>query len=140
MLVATTKKLGKTVGNKKGHNPNANKTCNHCQKKGYVEADCCKKHSDKIPEKVKAARKEREEKKASIAAAAVESKGENIILGTVEWDDIAPVSVDIKQGYHEIPIEEGYEFFSDCEDSEDESEEDNDESNDGDNDSNDNVV
>jgi hypothetical protein len=55
-LVATTKKVGKTAGNKKGNNPNANKMSNHCQKKGHVELDCWKKHPDKIPEKVKAAR------------------------------------------------------------------------------------
>jgi hypothetical protein len=48
--------------------------------------------------------------------------------------------VDIKQGYHEIPIKEEYEFVSDCEGSEDKSEEDNNESNDDDNDSNDNVL
>jgi hypothetical protein len=48
--------------------------------------------------------------------------------------------VDIKQGYHEISIKEEYEFFSDCENSEDESEEDDNESNDGDENSNDNIV
>jgi hypothetical protein len=31
-LFATTKRLGKTAGNKKGDNPNANKMFNHCQK------------------------------------------------------------------------------------------------------------
>jgi hypothetical protein len=139
-LVATTKKGGETAGNKKGNNPNANKTCNHCQKKGHVEADCWKNHPDIIPKKVKVTRKKQEEKKASTAAAAVESEGEYIILSAVKWDDVAPVSVDIKQGYHEIPIKEEYEFFSDCKDSEVKSEEDDDESNDGDEDSNDNVI
>jgi hypothetical protein len=98
------------------------------------------KHPDKIPKKVKAARKKQEEKEVSTAAAAVESKGEDIILGTVEWDDVAPVSVDIKQGYHEIPIEEEYEFFSDCKNSENKSEEDDNESIYGDDNSNDDVV
>jgi hypothetical protein len=46
-LVATTKKGGKAAVNKKGNNPNANITCNHCSKKGHVEADCWKKHPDK---------------------------------------------------------------------------------------------
>ncbi len=102
--------------------------------------DCWKKHPDKIPKKVKAASKKREEKKASTAAPAVESEKEDIILGAVKWDDVSPVSVDIKQGYHEIPIEEAYEFFSDCNNSGDKSKEDNDERNDGDGNSNDNVV
>ncbi len=62
-LVATTKKGGKAAGNKKGNDLNANITCNHCSKKGHVEADCWKKHPDKIPEKVKAARKKKEEMK-----------------------------------------------------------------------------
>ena len=55
--VATTNKGGEAAGNKKGNNPNANITCNHCSKKGHVEVDCWKKHPDKIPKKVKAARK-----------------------------------------------------------------------------------
>ncbi len=56
-IVAATKKGGKAAGNKKGNNPNANITWIHCSKKGHVEVDCWKKHPDKIPKKVKAARK-----------------------------------------------------------------------------------
>jgi hypothetical protein len=39
-LVATAKKGGKAAGIKKGNNPNASITCNHCSKKGHMEADC----------------------------------------------------------------------------------------------------
>jgi hypothetical protein len=83
-LVTTTKTGGKAAENKKGNNPNASITCNHCSKKGHVEADCWKKHPDKIPKKVKAARKKKEEKKTSTAAAAIESEGEDIILGAID--------------------------------------------------------
>ena len=38
---AETKKAGKNV------------TCNHCHKKGHVEADCWKKHPEKIPQWVR---------------------------------------------------------------------------------------
>ena len=53
-----------------------------------MEADCWKKHPDKIPKKVKAARKKKEGKKTSTAAAAIESKGEDIILGAIECNKI----------------------------------------------------
>ncbi len=117
-LVATTKKGGKAAGNKKGNNPNANKRCNHCSKKGHIEADCWKKHPDKIPEKVKAARKKQEEKKISTAAAAIESKGEDIILGAIKCNKIIFEPLDIAKGYHAISLkEENYVYFSDNEDS-----------------------
>ncbi len=46
-LVATTKKGGKAAGNKKGNNPNASITCNHCSKKGQVE--CWRKSLGPVP-------------------------------------------------------------------------------------------
>jgi hypothetical protein len=57
-LAATnTKKEGKKSNDKeKKENPNKDKTCNHCKKKGHLEATCWEKHPEKIPKKVKAAR------------------------------------------------------------------------------------
>ena len=88
-LTAAGKKGGKSEGKKKGDNPNANKKCNHCEKKGHVEADCWKKFPDKIPDKVKLARKKAEEKKA-VAAAAVEDE---VIIGTINEDLIPSIAV-----------------------------------------------
>ncbi len=88
-LTAAGKNGGKSEGKKKGENPNANKKCNHCEKKGHVEADCWKKFPDKIPENVKAARKKAEEKK-SVAAAAVEDE---VIFGAIDEDLIPSIAV-----------------------------------------------
>ena len=91
-LTATGKKGGKLEGKKKTNNSNANKKCNHSDKKGHVEADCWKKFPDKIPEKVKAARKKQEEKK-TIAAVAVE-KDEEVIFGSIDKNLVELVTVD----------------------------------------------
>ncbi len=108
------KKGGKAAGNKKRNNPNANITCNHCSKKGHMEADCWKKKTVKISEKVKTAKKKKEEKKISTAAEAIESKGEAIILGAIECGKIIFEPLDIAKGYHAISLkEENYDHFSD---------------------------
>ncbi len=113
-----SKKGGKQQETEKGNNPHANKTCNHCLKKGHVEADCWKKHPDKIPKKVKAARKKKEEKKTSTAAAAIESDGEDIILEALECNKIIFEPLDIAKGYQSISLkEENYVYFSDDKDS-----------------------
>jgi hypothetical protein len=87
-------------------------------KKGHVEAYCWKKQPDKIPKKVKAARKKKEEKKTSIATAAIESKGEDIILGAIECGEIIFEPLDIAKGYYTISLKEkNYVYFSDNKDS-----------------------
>ncbi len=48
-------------------NPDKDKTCSHCKKKGHTEKKCRKKHPELIPNKVKAARKKQAEKKALLA-------------------------------------------------------------------------
>jgi hypothetical protein len=112
------KKGGKAARNKKGNDPYANTTCNHCPKKGHVEVACWKKHLNKIPEKVKAARKRKEEKKTSTAAAAIESKEKDIILGAIECSKSIFEPLDIAEGYRGISREEeNYVYFSDDEDS-----------------------
>jgi hypothetical protein len=141
-LVATTKKGGgKAAGNKKGNNPNANQTCNHCTKKGHKEADFWKKHPDKIPKKVKTARKKKEKKKTSTAAAAVESNGDDIIFGAIECNKVILESLDIAKGYHAIALEEeNYIYFSNKKESlnnKDSNDKDNDENNDNSNDNRD---
>ena len=71
-------------GKKKSYvNPDKDKTCNHCKKKGHVESKCWKKNPDLIPDKVKAARKKQAEKKAEKAAAAIDDK---MILSMKEFD------------------------------------------------------
>ncbi len=86
-------------------NSNADKRCNHCKKNWHMEADCWKKFPDKIPKKVKAARKKQEEKKTT-AMAAVETRGDDVILGAIDWDSHVLVAVDIRQGYNEAPVKE----------------------------------
>jgi hypothetical protein len=51
-------------------NPDQDKTCNQCKKKGHTEKKCWKKHPELIPDKVKAARRKQAEKKAEKASTA----------------------------------------------------------------------
>ncbi len=51
-------------------NPDKDKTCNHCKKKGHTEKKCWKKHSELIPDKVNVARKKQAEKKTKKASTA----------------------------------------------------------------------
>jgi hypothetical protein len=75
-VAATATTKDKDNGEKKQYvNPDKDKKCNHCKKKGHVESKCWKKNPELIPNKVKAARKKQAEKKAektSTAATAVE--------------------------------------------------------------------
>ncbi len=68
-----TEKKGKIKGGEKKtyKNPNKDKICNHCKKKGHVEACCWEKHSDKIPAKVKMARNKAKARKSSAAAVVI---------------------------------------------------------------------
>jgi hypothetical protein len=80
--IATEKKGESKGGEKKTYkNPNKDRICNHCKKKGHVEASCWQKHPDKIPKKVKAARNKAKACKSSAAAVAIK---EEIILEIVE--------------------------------------------------------
>jgi hypothetical protein len=57
VATATTKDSGK----KKPYvNPDKEKTCNHCKKKGRVDNKCWKKNPELIPDKVKAAGRNRQ--------------------------------------------------------------------------------
>ncbi len=115
-LAATAKKGGKKGGEKKTYkNPNKDKTCNHCKKKGHLEPNCWEKHPDKMPEKVKTARnkaKSMESKKSSTKAAAVE---EEIILGSIETAKVHENKIDAKDAYMCLPIVEecNYIFLND---------------------------
>jgi hypothetical protein len=63
----------KDSGKKAYSNPDKEKTCNHCKKKGHVETKYWKKHPKSIPEKVKAARKKQVEKKSEKSSTAKSS-------------------------------------------------------------------
>jgi hypothetical protein len=101
--IATVKKGEIKCGEKKTYeNPNKDKICNHCKKKGHVEASCWKKHPDKIPEKVKAAKNKAKALKSSAAAVAFEQE---IILGIVESEKHPVNTIDVKNAYVCVPIE-----------------------------------
>jgi hypothetical protein len=84
-------------------NPNKDKICNHCKKKGHVEASCWEKHPDKIPKKVKAARNKAKACKSSTAAVAIK---EEIILGIVESEKHSVSLIDVKDAHVCVPVEE----------------------------------
>jgi hypothetical protein len=106
-VVATATHKG---GQKKAYsNPNKDKACNHCKKKGHVEMKCWKKHSELIPDKVKAARKKQVEKKSetnSTAATAIDE--EEIILNMIELenDNIKLSHYNMNNAYYNFPINE----------------------------------
>jgi hypothetical protein len=77
-VAATATTKDKDSGKKKQYvNPDKDKTCNYCKKKGHVESKCWKKNPGLIPNKVKVVQKKQAEKKAekfSTAATAVEDE------------------------------------------------------------------
>jgi hypothetical protein len=68
-----------------------------------VEASCWENHPDKIPKKVKAARKKAKACKSSTAAVAIK---EEIILGIVESEKHPVSTIDVKDAYVCVPVEE----------------------------------
>jgi hypothetical protein len=67
--------------NTKYVNPDKDKTCNHCKKKGHTKKKCRKKHPELIPDKVKAAtRRKQAEKKAEKAFTAATAIAEDEIV------------------------------------------------------------
>jgi hypothetical protein len=101
-----TKKRGKKRdGKEKKENPNKDKTCNHCKKKGHLDATCWEKHPEKMPKKVKAARskaKSEGSKKTSVATAAIEDEGEIILVAADH---------DVKDAYTCVPIKEETDYI-----------------------------
>jgi hypothetical protein len=97
-------------GGKKAYsNPNKDKTCNHCKKKGHVETKCWKKHPKLIPDKAKVARKKQAEtnsEKSSAAATAI-NEGE-IIHNMIELENenINLFHFDMNDAYYTVLIKE----------------------------------
>jgi hypothetical protein len=102
--IATEKKGEIKGGEKKTYkNPNKGKICKHCKTKGHMEASCWEKHPDKIPKEVKAARNKAKAHKSSAAAVAIE---EEIILGIVQSEKHPVSTIDVKDAYVCVPVEE----------------------------------
>jgi hypothetical protein len=82
-VAATATTKDKHSGKKKPYvNPNKERTCNHCKKKGHVENKCWKNNPELIPDKVKAAWKKQAEKKAektSTTATAFEDEDKMVL-------------------------------------------------------------
>ena len=60
-----------------------NVTCNHCHKKGHVEANCWKKHPEKIPQWVRDKQAKRAEKEKS----ASETGNVEVVVASIEGSD-----------------------------------------------------
>ncbi len=88
---------------KRTRTPTRTRSANNSKKKGHVEASCWEKHPDKIPKKVKAARNKAKACKSSAAAVAIE---EEIILGIVELEKHLVSTIDVKDAYVCVPVEE----------------------------------
>ncbi len=103
-VVATA--TGKEGGGKKKPyvNPDKDKTCNHCKKKGHVESKCWKKNPDLIPNKVKAAQKKQAERKSEKATAAVND--EMILI-------LARQEFNINDAFTSVPINKSIVFLKD---------------------------
>jgi hypothetical protein len=86
-LAATNAKKGgkKSNGREKKENPNKDKTCNHCKKKGHIENTCWEKFPDKRPKLFKS-RGGKQERKTSIATAAIKEEGEIILVTATQGE------------------------------------------------------
>ncbi len=123
-MAATNAKKGgkKSNGREKKENPNKDKTCNHCKKKGHIEKTCWEKFPDMKPKSFKS-HGGKQESKTSIATAAIEEEGEIILVLATQGekyddkisddeDSILEVfaskmevqSVDISNAYQYAPI------------------------------------
>jgi hypothetical protein len=109
-VAATATTKDKDSGKKKPYvNPNKEKTCNHCNKKGHVENKCWKKNPKLIPEKVKAAQKKQAEKKAkktSTAAAAFEDEDKMVLtVLDLQKDNSKFFCFDMNDAFNMVPID-----------------------------------
>jgi hypothetical protein len=80
-LATTNAKKGgkKSNGREKKENPNKDKTCNHCTKKGHIKNTCWEKFPDKRPTSFKSCG-DKQESKTSIATAAIKEEREIILV------------------------------------------------------------
>ncbi len=93
-------------------NPDKDKTCNHCKKKGHTEKKCWKKHPELIPDKVKAARRKQAEKKANSTAATSIAEAEIILnMLDLEKNSIELSSFDMNDAFNKIPINENIVYL-----------------------------
>jgi hypothetical protein len=118
---ATTKDGGK---NKPYVNPDKEKTCKHCKKKGHVENKCWKKNPELIPDKVKVAWKKQVEKKAkktSTAATAFEDEDEMVLtVLDLQKDDIIFSCFDMNDAFNMVPIDKDIVYLNDFKESDNE--------------------
>ncbi len=86
-LAATNAKKGgkKSNGREKKENPNKDKTCNNCKKKGHIENTCWEKFPDKKP-KLFTSFGGKQESKTSIATAAIKEEGEIILVSATQGE------------------------------------------------------
>jgi hypothetical protein len=86
-LAATNAKKGgkKSNGREKKENPNKDKTCSHCKKKGHIKNTCWEKFPDKKPKSFKS-RGGKQESKTSIATAAIKEEGEIILVSATQGE------------------------------------------------------
>jgi hypothetical protein len=87
-------------------NPDKDKRCNHCKKKGHVDTRCWKKHPELIPDKVKVARKKQAEKESKMSSTAAKAiKKGDIILNVIKLEDEI-YHFDMNDAYFTVPIKE----------------------------------
>jgi hypothetical protein len=106
-LAATNTKKGGKKGNdkEKKENPNKDKTCNNCKKKGHLEATCWNKASwEDAQESESSQKQEKSEgsKKTSVATVAIEDEGEIILVAA---------NHDVKDAYTCAPIKEETDYI-----------------------------
>jgi hypothetical protein len=105
-VIATTN--DKDSGTKKPCvNPNKDKTCNHCKKKGHMENKCWKKNPELISDKVKAAWKKQVEKKAKKTSTAGTVFEDKMVLTVLDLqkDDSKFSCFDMNDAFNMVPID-----------------------------------
>ncbi len=106
--VAATATIKDKDGRKKKQyvNPDKDKTCNHCKKKGHVESKCWKKNLELISNKVKTAQKNQAEKKAEKSSTTATSVEDEMILTVldVQKEDITFSCFHMNDAFNMVPI------------------------------------
>jgi hypothetical protein len=115
----------KDGGKKKPYvDPDKEKSCNHCKKKGHLDNKCWKKNPELIPDKVKAAQKNQAEKKAekiSTTATAFEDEDKMVLTFLdLQKDDIKFSCFNMNDAFNMVLIDKDIVYLNDFEESDDE--------------------
>jgi hypothetical protein len=116
-VAATATTKNKEGGKKKPCiNPDKERICNHCKKKGHMKNKCWKKNLELMPEKVKVAWKKQAKKKAkktSTTATAFEDEDKMVLtVLDLQKEDRKFSCFDMNNAFNMVPINKGIMYWN----------------------------